>query len=114
MMLVVSLQSILWQWPFGLAEFSAFIDQGNDQGVPVEVQDAEDHILGFVLMNDWSVRNVQRFEARSLGLLNGRNFTTTISPCVVTPDALEPYRTKVMPLVRSQSPRRLSARGYER
>ncbi|OAA56303.1 Fumarylacetoacetase [Niveomyces insectorum RCEF 264] len=75
-------------------EFGAFIAQGNAFGEPIDVQQAEDHIFGFVLLNDWSSRDVQRWEAQPLGPFNGKSFCTTISPWIVTPDALEPYKTE--------------------
>ena len=75
-------------------EFAAFVGKGNELGQPIKVEDAEEHIFGFVLMNDWSARDIQRAEATPLGPLNGKNFCTTISPWVVTVDALEPFRTE--------------------
>ncbi|KAH8174570.1 fumarylacetoacetate (FAA) hydrolase family protein [Sarocladium implicatum] len=75
-------------------EFSAFIGRGNEHGEPIDVDNAEDHIFGVVLMNDWSARDIQGFELDPLGPFNGKNFATTISPWVVPLDALKPYRTK--------------------
>lgn len=75
-------------------EFGALIAQGNALGEPVSVQEAEDHIFGFVMLNDWSSRDIQRWESQPLGPLNGKNFCSTISPWVVTPEALEPYKTE--------------------
>ena len=65
-------------------------------GKPVSVADAEDHIFGYVLLNDWSARDIQSWEYVPLGPFNGKNFATTISPWVVLADALEPHRTKAM------------------
>lgn len=65
---------------------------GNELGSSIPVDDAEQHIFGLVLMNDWSARDVQAWEAQPLGPFNGKNFATTISPWVVTLDALEPFR----------------------
>ncbi|KAL1901060.1 hypothetical protein Sste5346_002127 [Sporothrix stenoceras] len=75
-------------------EFGALIAQGNALGEPVSIQEAEDHIFGFVMLNDWSSRDIQRWESQPLGPLNGKNFCSTISPWVVTPEALEPYKTE--------------------
>ena len=63
-------------------------------GNPINVDDAQDHIFGFVLLNDWSARDIQRAETGLMGPLNGKNFATTISPWVVPVEALEPFRTK--------------------
>lgn len=60
---------------------------------PVPVDDAEDHIAGLVLVNDWSARDLQAWEYRPLGPFLGKSFATTISPWLVTMGALEPYRT---------------------
>lgn len=75
-------------------EFGAFIAQGNAFSEPIEVHQAEDQIFGFVLLNDWSARDIQRWEAQPLGPFNGKSFCTTVSPWIVTPDALEPYKTE--------------------
>jgi fumarylacetoacetase len=58
-------------------------------GKPIKVSDAEDHIFGVVIMNDWSARDIQAYEYVPLGPFLGKNFGTTISPWVVTLDALE-------------------------
>lgn len=74
-------------------EFAAFIGEGNNMGECVNVNEAENHIFGFVLLNDWSARDIQRAETGLMGPLNGKNFATSISPWIVPIDALEPYRT---------------------
>ncbi|KAJ9633863.1 hypothetical protein H2204_006649 [Knufia peltigerae] len=75
-------------------EFAAFVTHGQQKmGESIEVNDGEDLIFGFVLLNDWSARDIQRRETAPLGPFNGKNFCTTISPWIVSPDALEPYRT---------------------
>lgn len=74
-------------------EFAAFIGQGIEMGDSIGVDEAEKHIFGFVLLNDWSARDIQRAEVGLMGPLNGKNFATSISPWVVPVDALEPYRT---------------------
>jgi fumarylacetoacetase len=82
-------------------ELAAFISRGNHMGNSIHVDDAEDHIFGLVLMNDWSARDIQVWEATPLGPFNGKNFGTTISPWIVPLDALEPFREKPMNLVSS-------------
>ena len=62
-------------------------------GHSIDVNSAEDHIFGVVLMNDWSARDIQMWESAPLGPFNGKNFGTTISPFVVPLEALEPWRT---------------------
>ncbi len=65
---------------------------GNCLGEPIPVEEAEDHIFGMVLVNDWSARDVQRWEYVPLGPFLGKSFATTISPWVVDLDAVAPYR----------------------
>jgi len=77
-------------------ELGCFISRPNRMGKPVPVAEAEEHIFGYVLLNDWSARDVQSWEYVPLGPFNGKNFATTISPWVVLADALEPHRTKAM------------------
>jgi fumarylacetoacetase len=73
-------------------ELAAFISSGNKLGEPIPIDEAEDHIFGLVLMNDWSARDIQAWEYVPLGPFNAKNFGTTISPWVVLIDALEPFR----------------------
>ncbi len=63
-------------------------------GQSVAVDDAADHIIGFVLFNDWSARDIQQWEYVPLGPFLGKNFGSSISPWVVTMDALEPFRVE--------------------
>ena len=73
----------------------AFITCVNTQlGKQVSVKQAEDHIIGLVLFNDWSARDIQQWEYVPLGPFLGQNFASTISRWVVTLDALEPFRTE--------------------
>jgi fumarylacetoacetase len=74
-------------------ELAAFVSTPNDLGKPVHIEEAEDHIFGLVLMNDWSARDIQAWEYVPLGPFNAKNFGTTITPWVVLIDALEPFRT---------------------
>lgn len=73
-------------------EVGFLIGQGNALGEPISVDRAIDHIFGMVLVNDWSARDIQRWEYVPLGPFLGKNFATTISPWVVPMDALEPFR----------------------
>jgi fumarylacetoacetase len=73
-------------------EVGFFIGSGNPQGQPIPTSDAESHIFGLCLVNDWSARDVQAWEYQPLGPFLAKNFATTVSPWVVTLDALEPYR----------------------
>jgi fumarylacetoacetase len=66
---------------------------GNALGQPIDVDAAEDHIFGLVLVNDWSARDIQRWEYVPLGPFLGKSFATSVSPWVVPLAALEPYRT---------------------
>jgi fumarylacetoacetase len=74
-------------------ELAAFVSKGNSLGEPIPIENAEDHIFGLVLMNDWSARDIQAWEYVPLGPFNSKNFGTTISPWVVLFDALEPFKT---------------------
>jgi len=69
----------------------------SDMGEPIAVDAAEDHIFGLVLLNDWSARDIQSWEYVPLGPFNSKTFATTISPWIVTMDALEPFRTRQPP-----------------
>jgi fumarylacetoacetase len=84
-------------------EFAAFIGTGNEMGEPIDVNEADNHIFGVVLMNDWSARDIQMWESAPLGPFNGKNFCTTISPWVVTLEALEPFRTESLEPFRTES-----------
>lgn len=73
-------------------EMGWFIGPGNDLGKSIPVDEAEDHIFGLVLVNDWSARDIQSWEYQPLGPFLGKNFATSISPWVVPLEALEPFR----------------------
>lgn len=75
-------------------EVGAFIGTGNKLGEPIPVGRAHEHLFGLVLVNDWSVRDVQRWEYVPLGPFLAKNIGTSVSPWVVTMDALEPFRIK--------------------
>jgi fumarylacetoacetase len=73
-------------------ELGIFIGQPNSQGNPIAIQDAEEHFFGMCLLNDWSARDIQGWEAVPLGPFLAKNFATSISPWIVTRQALEPFR----------------------
>jgi fumarylacetoacetase len=65
---------------------------GNALGTPIPIDDAREHIFGLVIVNDWSARDIQAWEYQPLGPFLGKSFATSISPWIVTLDALEPFR----------------------
>jgi len=72
-------------------EVAFFVGPGNKMGEPIPIQHADQHIFGVVLMNDWSARDIQTWEYVPLGPFGAKNFGTTISPWIVTMDALAPF-----------------------
>ncbi len=74
-------------------EVGYLVGPGNALGVPIPAADALDHLYGMVLVNDWSARDIQAWEYVPLGPFLGKNFGTSVSPWVVTMEALEPFRT---------------------
>jgi fumarylacetoacetase len=74
-------------------ELGIFAGPGNPLGVPVDIERAEDHLFGMCLLNDWSARDIQAWEYQPLGPFLAKSFCTSLSPWVVTMDALEPFRT---------------------
>jgi len=74
------------------AELGFIAGAGNRLGQPIALRDALEHVFGVVLLNDWSARDIQAWEYQPLGPFLGKSFATTISPWIVTMDALEPYR----------------------
>jgi fumarylacetoacetase len=73
-------------------EIGIFIGQGNALGERIGIQEAEQHVFGLCLLNDWSARDMQAWEYQPLGPFLAKNFASTISPWVVTLEALAPYR----------------------
>jgi len=73
-------------------EMGFLVGPGNPLGRPISVAEAPAHVFGLVLVNDWSARDIQKWEYQPLGPFLGKNFGTSISPWVVTLDALEPFR----------------------
>ena len=77
-------------------ELGLWIGQGNELGSPIPIAEAGEHIAGYCLLNDWSARDLQAWEYQPLGPFLAKNFLTTVSPWVVSPQALAPFR-KAMP-----------------
>lgn len=77
-------------------EMGFYLSHAVEMGRRITCKDAEDHILGVVIVNDWSARDFQRWEYQPLGPFLAKSFATTVSPWVVTLDALEPFRRKGM------------------
>lgn len=78
-------------------EMGFFVGQNNKPGSPVASNRYEDHIFGMVLLNDWSARDIQKWEYQPLGPFLGKSFATTISPWVVTLEALAPFKVAPPP-----------------
>jgi fumarylacetoacetase len=74
-------------------ETGVFVGPGNTLGTPIGIGQAEDHLFGMVLVNDWSARDIQAWEYVPLGPFLAKNFATSISPWIVPLEALEPFRT---------------------
>jgi fumarylacetoacetase len=73
-------------------ELALFIGRGNAQGEPIPMAEAEEHLFGVALFNDWSARDIQGWEYQPLGPFLSKNFASTVSPWIVTLDALAPFR----------------------
>ncbi|HEX6018900.1 MAG TPA: fumarylacetoacetase [Burkholderiaceae bacterium] len=73
-------------------EVGIFIGRGNAQGQPIAIGDAEDHVFGLTLFNDWSARDIQAWEYQPLGPFLSKSFASTVSPWIVTLEALAPFR----------------------
>ena len=101
-------------------ELGAVVGKGNVLGEPISIGNAHEHIFGFVLLNDWSARDIQKWEYVPLGPFLGKNFATSISPWIVPYDALAPFRVdgepqspdsgnpEPLPYLRQQEPRCLN------
>lgn len=74
-------------------ELSIFVGQGNAQGDRITLENAEGHVFGLGILNDWSARDIQAWEYQPLGPFLSKNFASTISPWIVTLEALAPFRT---------------------
>jgi fumarylacetoacetase len=73
-------------------ELGIWVGRGNALGTAVPIDEAAEHIAGYCLLNDWSARDLQAWEYRPLGPFLGKSFHTTVSPWVITPEALAPFR----------------------
>ena len=73
-------------------ELGVFVGRSNEMGEPVAIHEAEDHLFGLTLLNDWSARDIQAWEYQPLGPFLSKSFASTLSPWVVTLEALEPFR----------------------
>jgi fumarylacetoacetase len=73
-------------------EVGIFIGRPNEQGVPITVHHAEEHVFGVALFNDWSARDIQSWEYQPLGPFLSKSFASTVSPWIVTTEALAPFR----------------------
>lgn len=78
-------------------ELGAFVAQGNPLGTPVRLADASEQLFGYCLLNDWSARDIQRWESLPLGPFLGKSFSTVISPWIVTAQALAPFMVAPAP-----------------
>jgi fumarylacetoacetase len=78
-------------------ELGFYIGPGNELGAPIPIVRAADHIFGCCIVNDWSARDVQKWEYQPLGPFLAKSFMTTVSPWVVTREALEPFRIGAFP-----------------
>jgi fumarylacetoacetase len=73
-------------------ELAVWVGPGNRQGEPVPISHAGEHIFGLGLVNDWSARDIQQWESQPLGPFLGKSFGSTVSPWIITAEALEPFR----------------------
>ena len=87
-------------------EMAFITGQGKPMGDTISTEEADDFIFGMVLFNDWSARDIQKWEYQPLGPFLGKNFGSSVSPWIVTLDALEPFRVSAPCLLyTSPSPR---------
>jgi fumarylacetoacetase len=78
-------------------EVGIFVGPGNELGCAIPISEAEQHVFGLCLVNDWSARDIQAWEYQPLGPFLAKNFATTLSPWIVPMEALAPYRVAVAP-----------------
>ena len=78
-------------------ELGIWIGRGNELGQPIPIAEAGEHIAGYCLLNDWSARDLQAWEYQPLGPFLAKSFLTSVSPWIVTPDALIPFRKGLRP-----------------
>lgn len=87
-------------------ELGIWIGEGNELGQPIPIGEAADHVAGYCILNDWSARDLQAWEYQPLGPFLAKNFLTSVSPWLVSPEALAPFR-KAMPRRQSGDPQPL-------
>ncbi|GLX79543.1 fumarylacetoacetase [Thalassotalea insulae] len=75
-------------------EVGIFLGKGNELGQPISIENAEDHVFGLCIFNDWSARDIQGWEYQPLGPFLSKNFASTISPWIVTTEALAPFKAQ--------------------
>jgi fumarylacetoacetase len=85
-------------------ELGLWIGPGNELGQPIPIAEAGEHIAGFCLLNDWSARDIQAWEYQPLGPFLAKNFLTSVSPWVVSPQALAPFRNAMPPRPQGDPP----------
>ena len=85
-------------------ELAIYIGKGNPQGIPLRLDDVAQHLFGVGLLNDWSARDIQAWEMAPLGPFLAKSFATTISPWIVTMDALAPFRLSYSRLPKAPQP----------
>jgi fumarylacetoacetase len=78
-------------------ELAVWVGPGNALGEPIPIAEAGDHLFGLGLFNDWSARDIQQWESQPLGPFLGKSFGSTVSPWIVTPEALAPFRVPQPP-----------------
>ena len=78
-------------------EMAIWIGPGNAPGEPIRIGEAHRHVAGYGLLNDWSARDIQAWEYQPLGPFLAKSFATTVSPWIVTPEALAPFRVAQAP-----------------
>lgn len=92
-------------------EMGAIVGTSTEMGQPISIEEADEMIFGYVLLNDWSARDIQAWEYQPLGPFQAKAFATSISPWIVSRDALEPFRTstperekELLPYLREEKP----------
>ncbi len=73
-------------------ELGVWIGPGNRQDAPIPIGEAAEHIAGFCLLNDWSARDIQSWDSQPLGPFLGKSFRTSVSPWIITAEAMQPFR----------------------
>jgi fumarylacetoacetase len=85
-------------------EMGCLVGPGNELGNPIKIEEADNHVFGFVILNDWSARDIQKWEYVPLGPFTAKNVASSISPWVVTTEALRPFKCKTSAGVQEPKP----------